>query len=77
LASPLALSQLLGITADSPWLSLAGTIGVQSLWALALCTIGVSRWMKIDTGRAALIASLPPLLIYGIWALLIAMDAGA
>lgn len=77
LASPLALSQLLDITADSPWLSLAGAVGLQSFWTLALSTIGVSRWMKIDTGRAALIASLPPLLIYGIWALLIAMDAGA
>lgn len=77
LANPLSLSQLLGITADSPWLSLAGAVGVHSLWTLALCTIGVSRWMKIGTGGAALIASLPLLLIHGIWALLIAMDAGA
>jgi len=77
LANPLSLSQLLGIAADSPWLSLAGAVGVQSLWALALCTIGVSRWMKIGTGRAALIASLPALLICGTWALGIAMDAGA
>ncbi len=76
-ANPLSLSQLLDIAADSPWLSLTGAIGVQSLWTLALFTVGVSRWMKIGTVRAALIAGLPPLLIYGTWALVIAVDAGA
>lgn len=70
-ANPLALSQLLGLGVDSPWLSLAADIGLQTLWALTLCVIGVSRWMKINLFRAVLIANLPLLLIYGPWALLI------
>lgn len=77
LASPLSLLRLLDISADSTWASLAGAVGVQSFWTVALCTIGLSRWMKIGTSRAALVASLPLLIIYGTWALLIAMDVGA
>lgn len=75
-ANPLALSQLLGLAADNPWLSLAGALGLQTLWTLALCTIGLSRWMRINLPGAAFIASLPLLLIYGTWALIILVGAG-
>lgn len=70
-ANPLALSQLLGLAADSPWLSLAGAVGLQTLWAIALGIIGVSRWMKVSELRAALIVAVPVLVIYGIWMLII------
>ncbi|WP_337243631.1 YIP1 family protein [Luteimonas sp. gir] len=70
-ANPVALSQLLGLAGDSPWLSLAGAVGLQTLWMIALCIIGVSRWMKISAVRAALIVTVPVLMFYGTWALII------
>lgn len=75
-ASPLALAQLVGLSADSPWLALAGAVGIQTVWAVALCAIGVSRWMKLSGLRAVIIATTPIVLIYIVWAVMVLAGTG-
>ncbi|WP_251476408.1 YIP1 family protein [Stenotrophomonas lactitubi] len=75
-ANPLALAQLVGLSADSPWLALAGAVGIQTLWAVVLCAIGVSRWMKLSALRAVIIATTPIVLIYVVWAIMVLAGIG-
>lgn len=75
LSNPLSIAQLTGIGVGSRWLSLAGSVGVQSLWTIALCAAGLRHWLGMGWVRALSIALAPALLLYGAWAMGIALGA--
>lgn len=71
--SPLSLQSLL-INADSgsPWAAWGSSITVISFWTIGLLALGIMRWTGASTLKAVIIAALPSVLIYGVWALVIA-----
>lgn len=75
-ANPLSLAQILGLGTGSPWLSLGGVLGVQTLWKTGLCAVGLRRWVGIAWPRALVFAAAPALLFYGGWALWILQSGG-
>ncbi|MCS4229794.1 hypothetical protein EDF77_3055 [Stenotrophomonas maltophilia] len=75
LSNPLSIAQLTGIGVGSRWLSLAGSVGMQSLWTIALCAAGLRHWLGMGWVRALSIALAPALLLYGAWAMGIALGA--
>ena len=75
LSNPLSIAQLTGLGVGSRWLSLAGSVGVQSLWTIALCAAGLRHWLGMGWVRALSIALAPALLLYGAWAMGIALGA--
>ena len=52
------------------WYNLALNLNLFTLWSLVLAVIGFRIWTGATTGRAAVLALLPWVLVYGIWALL-------
>lgn len=56
----------------SPWFTWGNSLSLINLWMLGLMTLGVMRWTGAGLGKAATIACTPWVLIFGIWALLIA-----
>lgn len=75
LSNPLSMAQLTGIGVGSRWFSLAGSVGVQSLWTVALCAAGLRYWLGMGWVRALSIALAPALLAYGAWAVRVAAGA--
>lgn len=75
ISNPLSIAQMAGMGIGSRWLSLAGALGVQSLWTVALCAAGLRHWLGVGWGRAASIAIAPAVLVYGAWAVGIATGA--
>ena len=71
--SPLSLQSLM-INADSgsPWAAWGSSITVISFWTIGLLALGIMRWTGASTLKAVIIAALPSVLIYGVWALVIA-----
>lgn len=61
---------VLDLPAGHRWYNLASNLNLFSLWSLALAVIGFRIWTGAGTGRAAVLALLPWVLVYGIWALL-------
>ncbi len=71
--SPLSLQSLL-INADSgsPWAAWGSSITLISFWVIGLLALGIMRWTGASALKAVIIAALPSVLIFGIWALVIA-----
>ncbi|WP_227470845.1 YIP1 family protein [Massilia sp. YMA4] len=69
---PLSLNQLVLRLQSGPWMGLAEAIDVGLVWSIALLALGVHDWTRRGWASALAIALLPPLLVYGGWALLLA-----
>ena len=54
-----------------PWARWGGALNLTNLWMLVLMSIGYSRWTGASMPKSAIIASLPWVLIFGIWAAMI------
>ncbi|WKE64016.1 YIP1 family protein [Gallaecimonas kandeliae] len=67
----LSLNGILNLPPGHPWQSFATTFGLFSIWSLFLTGLGIQLWTKIDKARAWVIAALPYVVIYGIWALVL------
>ena len=48
-----------------------GALNLTNLWMLVLMSIGYSRWTGASMTKSAIIASLPWVLIFGVWAAMI------
>jgi hypothetical protein len=57
----------------NPWAGLVGSIDLTTFWSLALATLGLKAWTGRPTGTCVLVALLPYLLVYGLWAAWIAV----
>jgi hypothetical protein len=71
--SPLSLQSLL-IRADggSPWATWGSSITLITFWTIGLLALGIMRWTGASALKAVVIAAVPSVLIFGIWALAIA-----
>lgn len=58
--------------ASSPWAAWAGSLSLVTLWILALMIFGYRRWTGSSWLKSAIIVLIPSVLVYGIWALVIA-----
>jgi len=56
----------------SPWASWAGSLSLVTLWVLGLMIFGYRRWTGASWAKATIIALIPTLLVFGIWAAVIA-----
>lgn len=54
------------------WANLANAIDLMSVWSLVLAVIGLKAWTGRPTGTCVLVAALPYVVIYGLWAAKIA-----
>ncbi|MFN2335009.1 MAG: YIP1 family protein, partial [Wenzhouxiangellaceae bacterium] len=71
--SPLSLQTLL-IRADagSPWATWGSSITLITFWTIGLLALGIMRWTGASLVKAVVIAAVPSVLIFGVWALVIA-----
>lgn len=69
---PTSLNSLIfSVEQGSPWFNLLEEISLFSFWSIAIASIGISTWIKVDNQKAITIAAAPFVIIYGIWALYI------
>ncbi len=62
---------LLNLQPGDAWFNWADNLNLFTLWTLVLATIGLKTWSGYATAKAALLAALPAVLIFGLWALFI------
>ena len=69
---PLSLNALLiHASAGDPWYTWASSLSLINFWMLFLMSIGYARWTGASKVKSTIIATLPWVLIFGIWALTI------
>lgn len=61
-------SVFLHIGPDNPWYRWASSLTLLNIWTLILMSIGYARWTGASQLKSAIIAVLPWLLFFGIWA---------
>lgn len=64
---------LFHLPVSNPWAHLVGSIDLTMFWSLALAIVGLKAWTGRSTGTCALVAVLPYLVIYAVWAAKIAI----
>ncbi|WP_169628128.1 YIP1 family protein [Ferrimonas senticii] len=69
--TPLSLANLAGLTSDSPWYNFGSSLSLLTLWTIALQYLGVRAWTALSSGISVVIVTIPYLVIFGIWALLV------
>ncbi|MCL1078219.1 YIP1 family protein [Parashewanella spongiae] len=58
---------LLGLDPTSSLFTLTESIGIFSIWTIALTIIGLKCWTNFSTNKAVLYSLLPFALVYGVW----------
>lgn len=51
-----------------PWFNWGNAFSILNFWVIALMSIGYARWTGSSTVKSAVIAALPWVLVFGIWA---------
>lgn len=69
---PLSLNQLVLHLQSGPWISLAEAIDVGLIWSIVLLALGVHGWTRRSWPTCLAITLLPPFIVYGGWALVLA-----
>ena len=64
-------SLLVHASPGAPWYTWASSLTLVNFWTLFLMSIGFARWTGAPMVKSTIIAVLPWVLIYGIWALMI------
>ena len=62
---------LLHASPTDPWFRWGSSLTLINLWMLVLMSIGYNRWTGASMVKSSIIACLPWVLIFGIWALMI------
>jgi hypothetical protein len=58
-------------SAGDPWFTWASSLTLINVWTLFLMSIGYARWTGAGIVKSSIIACLPWVLIFGIWAIMI------
>ncbi|MYM24368.1 hypothetical protein GTP46_17115 [Duganella sp. FT135W] len=69
---PLSLNQLVLQQQSGPWMGFAEAVDVGLIWSIILLALGVQNWTGRRWPACLAVALLPPVIIYGGWAVLIA-----
>lgn len=76
--NPLSLNQLIfGFDRGEPWTALLASLNITTAWSIALLALGFRLWTQRPVAACVLAAVLPFAVVYGGWALRIALGAGA
>lgn len=76
--NPLSLNQLLfHLPVSDPWAGLLNALGLTTLWSIAVAVIGMRVWTGKSIGTSAVVVLLPQVVVFGAWALFIALRSGA
>jgi hypothetical protein len=67
--SPTSLAFIFSIEMDSAWSSFAQSIRLESFWVMYLIAVGLAQWTKLPSKKTYMIAIVPYILIWAIWAL--------
>lgn len=59
---------LFHLPVSNHWASLVGSIDLTTFWTMGLATVGLKAWTGRSTGTCLMVALLPYLVIYGLWA---------
>lgn len=71
---PTSLNSLIfSVEQSNPWFNFLEAISVFSLWIVALASIGLKSWLNIDTKKSVILAIIPSVIMYGLWALYIVL----
>ena len=71
-ANYLSLNQLVfNFSPQDTWFSLTENFNLTYLWSIGLAAVGLKSWSGYSTSKAVLLAALPLIVIFGIWALFI------
>ena len=62
---------LIHASPGDPWFRWGSSLTLINLWMLVLMSIGYARWTGASTVKSAIIACLPWVLIFGIWAAMV------
>ena len=74
--NPLSLNALVtGLDATSPWHGWASSLNLTTLWTVGLLAFGLRLWTQRDWMQAIATALLPFAVVYGAWALKIAVGS--
>jgi hypothetical protein len=70
--SPLSLNALLiGAEAGEPWFNWGNSVQLVAFWSIFLAGLGIARWTGATLLKGIVIAALPSVLVFGIWAAMI------
>ena len=70
---PLSFNTLfVGAEPGDDWFNWANSLNLLMIWSLLVTSLGVSRWTNSSLVKGMIIAFLPTVLIFGIWAAIIA-----
>ncbi|MEH6459328.1 YIP1 family protein [Chitinimonas sp. JJ19] len=64
---------LLDLPSSSRWYALATSVDLLSIWSMGLAAIGLRSWTGSSWTSAIIVAALPSVVIYGIWAVVVAV----
>lgn len=71
---PTSLNSLIfSVETSHAWYTFLEAINLFNLWIIAIASVGLKVWLNIKTKKAVILALLPSLVIYGLWALYIAL----
>lgn len=68
--NPLSFANLLGLQSGNRYTSLLGGLDLTSVWSWGLLTLGFRLWTQRSWTQSLVIVMIPPIAIYGTWALL-------
>ncbi|GLR13062.1 hypothetical protein GCM10007907_18520 [Chitinimonas prasina] len=64
---------LMDLPSNSRWYSLATSVDLLSIWSMGLAAVGLRSWTGSSWTSAIIVAALPSVVIYGIWAVVVAV----
>jgi hypothetical protein len=68
---PTSLAFIFAVPMDSDWFTLAQSIRLESVWVMYLIAVGLNQWTQLPAKKTYIIAIVPYLLIWLIWALIL------
>lgn len=69
---PTSLNSLIfSVEQSHAWFNFLEAINIFSIWMIVIASIGLKTWLNIDTKKAAILAVLPSVAIYGLWVIYI------
>ncbi|GHE93329.1 YIP1 family protein [Thalassotalea profundi] len=71
---PTSLNSLIfSLDQSSAWFNFLEGINLFTFWVITLACIGLKTWLNIATKKAVILAVIPTVIIYGLWALYIVL----
>lgn len=67
--TPTSAAFLFNVGMDSAWFGWASSIRIETFWTIYLAAVGIGQWTGIRGNKTYIIATIPFVVLWGIWAL--------